>query len=65
MLEQLFGSKTRVKLLQLFLNNPKKDYYLRQLAREIKGQLNSVRREVNNLEKIGIIVAQDKTKLKL
>lgn len=55
MLEQLFGSKTRVKLLRLFLNNPSQPYYLRELTRKLKTQLNSVRREVNNLEKIGII----------
>jgi len=55
MLEQLFGSKTRVKLLQRFLNNPDQPYYLRELARSIRVQLNSVRREVANLEKIGII----------
>ncbi|NUM25198.1 MAG: hypothetical protein HUU49_01070 [Candidatus Buchananbacteria bacterium] len=55
MLEQLFGSKTRVKLLRLFLNNPSQPYYLRELARNLKTQLNSVRREVTNLEKIGII----------
>ena len=55
MLEQLFGSKTRVKLLRLFLNNPSQPYYLRELARTLKTQLNSVRREVNNLERLGII----------
>jgi len=55
MLEQLFGSTTRVKLLRLFLNNPSQPYYLRELARKLKTQLNSVRREVINLEKIGII----------
>ena len=55
MLEQLFGSKTRVKLLQLFLNNPQQPFYLRELARELKSQLNSIRREVANLEQIGII----------
>lgn len=55
MLEHLFGSKTRVKLLQRFLNNPEQPYYLRELARAIHIQLNSVRREVANLEAIGII----------
>jgi len=55
MLEHLFGSKTRINLLRLFLNNPSQPYYLRELARKLKIQLNSVRREVNNLEKIGII----------
>jgi DNA-binding Lrp family transcriptional regulator len=55
MLEQLFGSRTRVKLLRLFLNNPSQPFYLRELARKLKSQLNSVRREVENLSKIGII----------
>lgn len=55
MLEHLFGSTTRVKLLQRFLNNPEQPYYLRELARAIHVQLNSVRREVANLEQIGII----------
>jgi len=55
MLEHLFGSKTRVNLLQLFLNNPEQPYYLRELTRKLKTQLNSVRREVNNLEKLGIV----------
>ncbi len=55
MLEQLFGSKTRVKLLQLFLNNSNQPYYLRELARKLKTQLNSVRREVENMEKLGIV----------
>ncbi len=55
MLEQLFGSKTRVKLLQFLLNNPDKAYYLRQLTRNLGGQLNSIRREIENLEKLGIV----------
>ena len=37
------------------MNNPSQPYYLRELARKLKTQLNSVRREVNNLEKIGVV----------
>jgi len=55
MLEHLFGSKTRVKLLRLLLNNPTQPYFLRELARKLKTQLNAVRREVENLEKVGIV----------
>lgn len=55
MIEQLFGSKTRVKLLQLFLANPGRSFYVRELTRKIDEQINSVRRELSNLLGIGII----------
>lgn len=55
MIEQLFGSKTRVKLLQLFLANPGRSFYVRELTRKIDEQINSVRRELANLMGIGII----------
>jgi predicted transcriptional regulator len=53
--EQLFGSKTRVKLLSLFLNNPNRPYYVREITRKVDEQINSVRRELSNLLAIGII----------
>ena len=56
MLEQLFGSRTRVKLLRLFLNNPTTDYYVRELTRKISEQINSVRREIENLMILGLII---------
>lgn len=55
MIEQLFGSKTRVKLLQLFLANPGRSFYVRELTRKIDEQINSVRRELSNLSAIGIV----------
>jgi len=55
MIEQLFGSKTRVLLLRLFLNNPEKFYFVRELTRDLDTHLNSIRRELSNLESIGII----------
>ncbi len=57
MLDKLFGSKARVKILKLFLLNPNKKYYIRQLARDLKLQLNSVRRELENLEEFGLLVS--------
>lgn len=53
--EKLFGSKTRAKLLQLFFGNPEKSFYVREMTRVIDEQINSVRRELLNLESIGII----------
>lgn len=55
MIEQLFGSKTRVKLLQLFYSNPNRSFYVREITRKIDEQINSVRRELSNLLSIGII----------
>ena len=53
--EKLFGSKTRAKLLRLFFENPEKSFYVREMTRVIDEQINSVRRELLNLESIGII----------
>lgn len=55
MIEQLFGSKTRVKLLKLFMTNPNRSFYVREITRKIDEQINSVRRELSNLLSIGII----------
>lgn len=55
MIEQLFGSKTRVKLLQLFYSNPNRSFYVREITRKIDEQINSVRRELANLLSIGLI----------
>ncbi len=61
MLEHLFGSKTRVKLLNLFLTKPDEAYFIRELTREIDTQINAVRREIDNLIKVGLIIeAEDK-----
>ena len=64
MIEQLFGSKTRVKLLKLFYGNPNRSFYVREITRKIDEQINSVRRELSNLLNIGIITS-DNTNNKL
>ena len=55
MLEQLFGSKTRVKLLHIFFQSPERPFYVRELARLAESQLNAIRRELANLEQVGLI----------
>ena len=57
MLEQLFGSKTRVKLLSMFFNNSQRSFYVREITRKIDEQINSVRRELANLQDLGIVVS--------
>lgn len=63
-MEQLFGSKTRVKLLKLFMSNPNRSFYVREITRKIDEQINSVRRELANLLSIGLITS-DSTNNKL
>ena len=57
MIDALFGSKTRVKLLHLFLNNPGKAFYVREITRLIGEQINSVRRELANMTNVGIVAS--------
>ncbi len=54
-LEHLFGSRTRVKLLSLFLHHPAEQFYVREIMRRIGAQLHSVRRELQNLALLGIV----------
>jgi len=56
MLEHLFGSTTRVKLLQIFFHSPQRAFFMRELSRLTDIQLNAIRRELTNLEKLKIIV---------
>lgn len=57
MIDALFGSKTRVKLLHLFLNHPGQSFYVREITRTIDEQINSVRRELANMLNVGIITS--------
>ena len=59
MLEHLFGSRTRVKLLTLFIHHPDEGFFVRELTRRIQTQINAVRREIQNLERIGLIIESE------
>lgn len=59
MIDALFGSKTRVKLLHLFLSNPGRAFYVREITRKIDEQINSVRRELANMQTVGIIKSEN------
>lgn len=65
MLEHLFTSKTRTKLLLLFLFNQTKEYHLREIARRIGISPTYVNKELNNLEKINLIKKEKKANLNI
>ena len=54
----LIASKTRIKLLTRFFFNPKTRSYLRELAKEFNVSTNSVREELNQLTKTGLLESQ-------
>ena len=60
MIDALFGSKTRVKLLNLFFNNPGKSFYVREITRIVDEQVNSVRRELSNMQNVGVVKSMTK-----
>lgn len=54
-LERLFGSKTRVKLLSLFLLNPERSFFVREITRKLNKRINAVRRELEILHSLGLV----------
>jgi hypothetical protein len=55
MLNDLFISKVRVKMLQLFMLNPGQMYHVREIVRQIDEEINAVRRELQRMEKGGMV----------
>jgi hypothetical protein len=55
MLADLITSKTRVKLLSIFLTQPSEMYHVRECVRRVDEEINAVRRELLLLEKKGIL----------
>jgi len=55
MLNELFSSKTRVEILKLFLFNSNNSFYQRQISNLTAQSIRGVQREVDKLNRIGII----------
>lgn len=49
MLNKLFVSEVRVKILKLMLLNPEKSLHVRAIVRAVGAEINAVRRELDNL----------------
>jgi len=63
-LKALFSSQTRVKLLSVFVLHPEEEYFIRQLTRLLGEQINSIRRELENLRGIGLVKARNRNRKK-
>jgi len=60
LLRPLLVSKTRAKLLSVFLNNPGKIFYVRELVRAVSEQINAVRAELARMEKAGMVNSENR-----
>lgn len=54
-LNDIITSKVRIKILELFYSNPNEMYHVRGAVREVKEEINAVRRDLGRLESAGIL----------
>ncbi|HAZ10191.1 MAG TPA: hypothetical protein DCY56_03675 [Candidatus Omnitrophica bacterium] len=64
MIEKLVNSKTRLKILKLFLSHIDDRYYLRELERLLDESLSPLRRQLVKLTNIGILITEVEANLK-
>lgn len=53
-------SKVRVKLLQLFFENPSEMWYVREITRKVDEEINAVRRELERMTQSGLVRSEDR-----
>lgn len=58
MLSDIITSKSRVKLLNVFLSYPSDMFHVRELVRRTGDEINAVRRELSHLEKNGLLTRE-------
>jgi DNA-binding transcriptional ArsR family regulator len=68
-LVKLFGSRSRVKLLEKLViedvvARSNTGFFIRELCRDVDEQINAVRRELMNLEALGILKSYEQNKKK-
>lgn len=54
-IDEIITSRARLELLKLFLMNPEQDFYLREAASQTDLPVHAVQREVEKLEKSGLL----------
>lgn len=64
MIEKLVTSKTRIKILKLFLSHIDDRYYLRELERMLEESLSPLRRQLVKLTSMGILIVEEEANLK-
>jgi predicted transcriptional regulator len=57
-LKDLFSSSVRADVLALLLNSPDEKFYMREIANLVRKNPSGVKRELDRLEKLGIVVSE-------
>ena len=65
MLEHLFTSKTRIRILNLLMFNQEKDYHLREISRLISASPIHVAKELDNLARLNLVKKLKKANLNI
>jgi hypothetical protein len=50
--------------MTVFLMNPAEEYFIRELTRKLDEQINSIRRELDNLKRVGLLKTRTKNRKK-
>lgn len=65
MLQNIFGSRIRAKLLEWFFSNTEDSFFVRQISSILGEDPTNLSREMSRLETAGILVSHRKGNLKL
>ncbi len=64
MLEKLFTSGIRAEILSLLFNNPEEKFYVREIARLVRKNPSGVKKELDKLEEMGLVISEREGNLK-
>lgn len=64
MLEKLFTSGIRADIMSLLFNNPEEKFYVREIARLVNKNPSGVKRELDKLENMDLVLSEKKGNLK-
>lgn len=59
-LQDFMVSRVRVKIIELFYKNPDQIYYVREITRFIKEEINAVRRELDKMLSYGLLKSEQR-----
>lgn len=59
-LQDFMISRTRARMMELFFQNPEEMYYVREITRKTKEEINAVRRELDRMVTYGLLKSEQR-----